>query len=260
MRIASLIVLLCVSSSCAAAADELADGIKSYGEFDYGTAVRLLSAATKGKYAKNATAHYYLANAYLHMKNSSAALAEYRESLKLAPQAESAIHCKNAILHLTASATAPVQVAETDDKVAVAHPKIAVVEASPIRLTGLPSIPNFPKDDGPKLADVMTWSQAQQSNYFQIAYDRKNEALLRLEKTQDALKRAQSLASSAVPSARQFGETDAMLKARVESGRAQMASILKPFEDAVEIRQKEAEQCNSIYETCVSAGRRLSGY
>ncbi|HEY9678872.1 MAG TPA: tetratricopeptide repeat protein [Drouetiella sp.] len=244
-------------------ADELADGIKAYNESDFGTCVKILASATKGKFGNNATAHYYLGNAYIQIKNPTAALAEYRQSLSIAPTAATAPHCLAAIQHLTPqpSKVTRVDIPTPKQNTPALPTQVGIVaEPAPIRLTGLPTIPTFPKDDGPKLSDVMTWSIGQQANYFQIAFDRKNEALLRLEKTQDVLKRAQSLASSAVPNARQFGETDSMLKTRLESGRAQMATILKPFEEAVEMRQKEAETANSLYETCVSAGRRISGY
>lgn len=263
MRSARLLFVFAALSVNVASADELTDGIKAYSGSDFGTSIRLLTTATKGKHAKNATAHYYLGNAHLQTKNAPAALTEYRESLRLAPQAESATHCRAAILHLTVPPAPPVQATSAPATTPVS-PQVmsatALSQAAPIKVTGLPSIPSFPNDDGPRLSDVLTWSQGQQSTYFQVAFDRKNEALLRLERTQDVLKRAQSLASSAVPSARQFGETDAMLKTRMESGRSQMATILKPFEDAVEARQKDVSEANSIYETCISSGRRLSGY
>lgn len=261
MRSAAPLVISLTMSISAVFADELSDGIKAYSGSDFGTSIRLLTAATKGKHAKNATAHYYLGNAHLQVKNNSAALSEYQECLKLAPQAESATHCRAAIAHLTAPVWRTNQADLVRTQPTASVPKAALsIEAAPLKVMGLPSIPNFPKDDGPKMSDVLTWSLGQQASYFQIAFDRKNEALSRLERTQDVLKRAQSLASSAVPSARQFGETDAALKTRIENGRAQMSTILKPFEDAVEVQQKEVEQTNSIYETCISAGRRSSGY
>ncbi len=129
-----------------------------------------------------------------------------------------------------------------------------------IKISGLPAIPQAVKDDGPALPEILLWPLNQQSAYYLIAFNRKNEALARLDQLSEILKRAESLASSAVPNARGYGESEAETRKRVENGRAQLMTILEPYKSAVEAAQRSVEQANSIYETCLSAGRRLSGY
>lgn len=244
-------------SQAALAKDDYAEGVKAYNDGNFGTSIQLLTSAIKGTQFKNQNAHYYLANAYLQLKNNSAALFEYRECLKLAPQSECGQHCLKAINHLTGVALPPQQVSLVQPTPPPTAKVLATTTApAALKLPGLPPIPTFPKDDGPTLSDVLNWSQPEQVLYQLPAYGRKNDALFRLEKTQDALKRAQSLATSAIGSARQFGETDEAWKLRIANGRLQMAEILKPYELAIAAREKEVENMNQIYETCLSAGRR----
>lgn len=248
---------LLITSQSAYAADDYAAGVKAYSNGDFGTSIRLLSSAIKGTHSKNGIAHYYLGNAYLQLKNNSAALFEYRESLRVAPQAECAQHCLTAINHLTGVSVPPKQANVVQAvPISVTKPIANANTNIPAKILGLPPIPTFTKDDGPVLADVLNWSQPQQVLYQLPAYDRKNEALSRLERTQETLKRAQAIATSAVGSSRRFGETDDVMQSRIANERVQMAEILKPFNAAVEARQKEVEQMNQIYEVCLSAGRR----
>jgi tetratricopeptide (TPR) repeat protein len=259
-----LLALLLFTTSVPALAECAAyvDGVNAYNRGDYGTAIKLFNTAISSAESKNANAHYYLAGAYFRLDNKQAALDEYRLSLKLAPQGQSARFCKQAIDHISSSSgSRPIKTevekisggsATTVDKKSKSFPII--------KISGLPAIPQAVKDDGPALPEILLWPLNQQSAYYLIAFNRKNAALARLDQLSEILKRAESLASSAVPNARGYGESEAETRKRVENGRAQLMTILEPYKSAVEAAQRSVEQANSIYETCLSAGRRLSGY
>lgn len=76
----------------------------------------------------------------------------------------------------------------------------------------------------------------------------------------EVLNRAQAIALSMVPTVRQFGETEDATKARVTRGREQVDAALKPYQDALALRQREVDQAGTIYDTCISAVRRIAGY
>src|SRR5271163_802715 len=106
-----LILLFC--SSARADSQTFNDGVSAYNKGDYTACVTLLTSAVKGQDAKNAAAHYYLAGALLKLNNTKAALEEYRECLKVAPQGASAQFCQQAINHLSVQKPAPPAKVET---------------------------------------------------------------------------------------------------------------------------------------------------
>ncbi len=224
--------------------------------------VRLFNTAINSGDSKNANAHYYLASAYLRLDNKRAALDEYRLSLKLDSRGQSAKFCKQAIEHLEGvhtSSTSKLQATQKSES--SAKNSDPILKTYPVfKISGLPVIPPVIKDDGPTLSEILLWTLNQQSAYYQTAFNRKNQALARLDEVNEILKKAESLASSAVPNARSYGESEDEWKKRIENGRTQFAAILEPYKAAVDSTTKTVEQTNSIYETCISAGRRLSGY
>jgi tetratricopeptide (TPR) repeat protein len=238
------------------------NAINAYNKGDFGTAITLLNTAINADQSKNPFAHYYLAGAYLQLGNKKVALDEYRLSLKLAPHGQSAIFCQQAIAKLEACTPQPTAMIQNQKHFMVMPSSVVTKEKmyATIKLANLPALPTAFKDDAPTVSDVLLWTLNQQSAYYLTAVERKNQALARLDQAKDLLKKTESLAASVVPNARLYGETENEMKNRMENGRFQLASILSPYKTAVELAQKQVEQANSIYETCISAGRRLSGY
>lgn len=140
---------------------EVKEGVSAYNRGDYKTAVIKLSGALSTEF-NNAAVHYYLANAFVHLKQTESAIREFRIAYALQPDAEVGKFSKEALTYLGV---------ETDGskKLSEEQPKVKK--------------PPEPKPD-PVLEKAI--SSLRQQTYFAKSYEnRANEFL-----TQDAERRS----------------------------------------------------------------------
>ena len=168
------------------------------------------------------------------------ALQEYRASLSLAPT-EGATFCQQAIDHLTRAVAAPVnKTATSGQRPGSIFPPLEGEKKSPaLNIRNLPPLPAAYKDDAPAMAEILSWPSVQRSSYYMTANERKNQASIRLEQAKEVLNRATSIAASAVPNARQYGESESDTKKRVDAGHTQVSEILAPYQNAVDLMRNK---------------------
>lgn len=250
----------CPSASAKPETDpDFKEGIAAYNRNDFIAAAYCLNKSTHNLQKNNAVAHYYLANAYLQLKKHDLAVKEYRAAYTLDPVGPSSKHCAAAIVQLTTSTVAPA-VSGLPKQLPSATKKAVVQPPDSEEIHGLPPVPTIRKDNEPALSEVLAWPLAQQANYYSEANSKKLKALDEQSEAQALFKRVQGMVAPLVPNARRYGETDVETKQRLERGRSRVSEILAPYQAYLDARDKSLEQANSIYETCLSASRRISGF
>lgn len=250
-------VLVLLSTTPAHAAGEFEKGVALYGKADYQAALPLLEAAIKSGKAKDATAHYYLANTYLQLGRQAEALREYSVSLRLDPSGPSSGYCQQAINRISSTVTsqsaslpypavAPVDTGQSgaNSKPMSSSPK-AIDDSNVV--ARLPQIPMFRDIEPPR--QLLSMSYGSRLRNLERAQQILKQAEDRYDDAKRLLDRAQSMTKTLVPNSRAYGETEADFNTRLTLGQQRQKQLLEPYNKYVDVCRNSLEQTTAIVKT-----------
>ncbi len=251
--------------------DDWHRAIFMYKRGDYASAIDVLQGAVKGPAAKDADAHYHLANALIKMGRTDAAVREYKESFRLNPNGKDADYCLQIISYYTtnksskrAGATAaPVYASPTtyggnSDIKTSASTVTSTISAEAIGQVRakLPRIIPI-RYDRPYLSDVLNWSAQERAAFYTDAANRVEFARQRLDEANELLRKAKSMGSSLVPNARAYGQSEEVYKVQFVAGQSALNQLLVPFICEIDLRTKRLNEETSILQACDTAYKQL---
>lgn len=278
--ICAIVVFACVPGLrvCAAEiapADFLAKGISLYEKKDFAGAEQYLIKAVNGEHKSVAVAHYYLANALMQTRKTSAALDEYERCYSLAPFSSFSGYCRMMLLKYGRSPDAAQggQSAKGDalNKAAqgtqqkamkdLEKERQAAAEAKPAvdpELTKLSA--RLPRPlpilkESPPASDIMAGTIFYRSGFVGEAEQRKIRAYERLEQVRQNLTRAESVTHSFVPSVKSFGEADEEFRNRRAQAEKSVSSLLDPFRENVKEAESAFQTESALFDNCLNASR-----
>lgn len=253
-----------------------------YKRGDYASAIDVLRGATKSGAAKDADAHYHLANALQKIGRSDEALKEYKESFRLNPNGTTANYCLQMINYYTnilgtargaVRASTPsgaayassrstqqtYQPSRPDNATATDHGTSSIPAALIAQARAkLPPVQHV-KYERPYLADVLNWGLQDRANFYSDAVAREQTAKTQVEEAQNVLKSARAAAGILIPNARAYGESEEQFRIRVEDGERLVDQLLIPYVTELDVRTKHAQDEANILQSCAAAYNQVYG-
>ncbi len=266
-----------VSAAGLEPSDYLSRGIACYDQKDYTGAEQYLLKAINGEFAHAAIAHYYLANALMQTRKTTAALDQYQTCYELAPFSSFSGYCRMMLLRHGRNPDEKNAAGKSAQENAVGknaqeQPRGKISDKQ-TKVTDLPSEtkpatdPELAKLSGrlpkpieivkesPSASEIMAGNISYRASFVGEAEGRKARALERLEQARQALTRVESMTHSFVPSAKAFGEAEQEFRARRQEAEKSVSSLLDPFRESVKAADTAFQTESNLYDSCINASR-----
>jgi uncharacterized caspase-like protein len=254
-------------------------GVALFKRGDYGSAVDVLTKATKGAAKNDADAHYHLGNALMRTNHYAEAIKAWKESYRLKSEGSIATHCLQLISFYSGMAKAQTAAVASASKFTHAGSGRTAGGAEVAAPVGewkppksyldpmvvaqvqmrMPRIPNTRVPERVILRDLASWSAQDKANYTQVAADRVDIAYNELEQGQKIFAQAKAVTTALISNRRAYGETEETFKLRMQEGQAMAAKLMQPYVNDLDLRSRKYDDETALLNACQAAQKQLLG-